>query len=129
MDAGHAYPTSMTRFAAFLALILLALPVAAQEEEDGFNLMEEGARQFFEGLMTEVEPTLEELQRTMREVGPQMQDFLVEMGPALKGILEKVDDWAVYEAPEMLENGDIIIRRKEPLEPDVEDAGPEEIEL
>ena len=34
------------------------------------------------------------------------------MGPALGSILESVEDWSVYEAPEILPNGDIIIKRK-----------------
>jgi hypothetical protein len=37
------------------------------------------------------------------------------MGPALADLMEKVDDWTVYHPPEMLENGDILIRRKQPL--------------
>lgn len=111
----------MKHAAAFLSLALLATPVApvmAQEVEDGPSLMEEGARLFMRGLMAEMEPTLDELQGAMREMQPLMQDFMAEMGPALGTILEKVDDWAVYHPPEMLPNGDIIIRRKEPLPPD-----------
>ncbi|WP_323771401.1 hypothetical protein [Antarctobacter sp.] len=96
----------------------VAAPVAAQDQDDGLNLMEEGARLFLRGLMTEMEPALKELDEVTREMQPLLRDFAVEMGPALADLLEKVEDWTVYYPPEMLENGDIIIRRRELLEPD-----------
>ncbi len=103
--------------APLLALSLLAAPVAAQEEDNGgFNLMEEGARLFFRGLMGEMEPALQELEDLAREMRPQMKAFMTEMGPALRDLLEEVEDWSVYEPPEILPNGDIIIRRKTPLD-------------
>ena len=121
----------MTRTAALLSLTLLAapLPVAAQED-DGFNLMEEGAKLFFRGLMSEMEPALDEMEQALREMQPLMEDFATQMGPALRGILEEVDDWSQYEPPVILPNGDIVIRRKTPLDPDAPTApAPEEIEL
>lgn len=75
-------------------------PVSAQED-DGASLMERGARQFLEGLLNEMEPALEG-----------MGAFLDQMGPALADIMAEVKDWSVYETPEILDNGDIIIRRK-----------------
>jgi hypothetical protein len=41
-----------------------------------------------------------------------MQQFLNEMGPALTELQETITDWSQYSAPEVLPNGDIIIRRK-----------------
>ncbi|WP_332835995.1 hypothetical protein [Mameliella alba] len=104
-----------------LVLTLVAAPLAAEEEPDGLNLMEEGAKLFLRGLMTEMEPALEEMDRTLREMQPMMRDFAAEMGPALGEILEKVEDWTLYHPPEMLENGDIIIRRRVPLVPEAPD--------
>lgn len=101
-----------------LALILVAAPASAQDRDDGLSLMEEGSRLFLRGLMTEMEPMLKELDKAARDAEPYLRGFIVEMGPALQDILEQVDDWTVYQAPEMLENGDIIIRRKVPLIPD-----------
>lgn len=102
-----------------LVLTLLAAPVhAQQEEEEGLNLMEEGAKLFFRGLMSEMEPALRELDRAAREMEPHIREFAQVMGPALADLMDQVDDWTVYEAPEILPNGDIIMRRKEPLEPD-----------
>lgn len=108
-----------------LALALLAAPVPAQDSEDGLGLIEEGTRLFLRGLMTEMEPMLQELDKAAREAEPFLRDFMLEMGPALTGILEKVDDWSAYHPPEMLENGDIIIRRKVPLTPGDETETPE----
>ncbi|CAN0204256.1 unnamed protein product, partial [Chrysoparadoxa australica] len=93
-----------------LVLSLLAAPVAAQQDDDGLNLMEEGARLFLRGLMTEMETALKELDEVTREMQPLLRDFAVEMGPALADLLEKVEDWTVYHPPEMLDNGDILIR-------------------
>ncbi len=60
--------------------------------------------------------------RDMRELaerlGPQLRGFAQDMGPALADILKDVEDLSVYAAPEKLPNGDIIIRRKEPLDPE-----------
>lgn len=108
-----------------LVLSLLAAPVAAQQDDDGLNLMEEGARLFLRGLMTEMEPALKELDEVTREMQPLLRDFAAEMGPALADLLEKVEDWTVYHPPEMLDNGDILIRRREPLTPETPDPDPE----
>ncbi|MWD27010.1 hypothetical protein E0K89_005920 [Aquicoccus sp. SCR17] len=128
----------MTRFALAplcLCLALAAAPLHAQQDEeapseDSLGLMEEGANLFMQGLMEGVGPALEELDRMAGEMRPAIRSFVAEMGPALRDIFSKVEDWSVYEAPEMLPNGDIIIRRKEPLEDETDPIGPgEEIEL
>ena len=92
------------------------LPANAQEDS-GSSLMEEGAQQFLEGLLKELQPAWEE-----------MQAFMDEMGPAMLELMDEVRDWSAYEPPEMLENGDIIIRRKPEAPeknptPDVEKPG------
>ncbi|QDI76290.1 MULTISPECIES: hypothetical protein [Leisingera] len=99
--------------AALIALI--SSPLAAQEaegEDSGPSLMERGAELFWEGLRQEMAPALEDLQGMMEEIGPAMGAFLAEMGPALAEIAKEVEDWSVYEMPEILPNGDIIIRKK-----------------
>lgn len=80
--------------------IFLAVPAMAQEEERGRDLMAEALRLFMQGFMAEMEPAIEDLE----------------------GFLE---DFNAYHPPEVLPNGDIIIRRKTPLEQ--EDEG--DIEL
>ena len=93
-----------------LALALAAVPL--QAEEDGMSIMERGAQLFFEGLMKEMEPAIEEFSGLADQIGPAMRDFAEQMGPKLSDLLDEVKDWSVYEAPEILPNGDIIIRRK-----------------
>ncbi|MDA7427851.1 hypothetical protein PGB28_05220 [Primorskyibacter aestuariivivens] len=111
--------------------LALVTPLAAQEEQDkGTSLMEEGAKLFFKGLMSEMEPALRELEGLADEMEPALRSFAEEMGPALRGLVDKVEDWSAYHPPEILPNGDIIMRRKEPMpseEPPVTE--PEEIEL
>jgi hypothetical protein len=99
-----------------IALMSAATPAMA-DETDGLSLMERGAQLFFEGLMQEVEPALDDLQGLAEQVGPSLQDFVTQMGPALGDMMDQVEDWSVYEAPEILPNGDIIIRRKPEIPP------------
>ncbi|MCX7564828.1 hypothetical protein OS189_00545 [Sulfitobacter sp. F26169L] len=96
--------------AAPLVTLCLVTPLHAEEEPP--SLMERGAQLFFEGLKQEMAPALEEMSKLIEEAGPALQDFLTEMGPKLRSVLEDVQDWSVYSAPEKLPNGDIIIRRK-----------------
>ena len=95
-----------------LVFIAAALPAAAQEAEDPPSLMERGAQMFLEGLMAEVEPRLDDLQGLAQEFGSAMRGFFTEMGPAFRDLLSEVEDWSAYHPPEILPNGDIIIRRK-----------------
>ncbi|HCE70945.1 hypothetical protein KQ247_14290 [Ruegeria pomeroyi] len=98
--------------------LMLTAPLAAtaqEEEEPGRSLMERGAELFLKGLSQEVEPALRDLRDMAGKVGPSVLSFLEQMGPALADLADKVEDWSVYEMPEMLPNGDIIIRRKTPL--------------
>ncbi|MBS0125208.1 hypothetical protein [Thetidibacter halocola] len=119
----------MKLHAAFFAACLTATPLAAQDEGDqGLSLMEEGARLFFRGLMSEMEPALRELEGMADEMRPAIEDFAREMGPALRDLMGKVEDWSLYEPPEILPNGDIIIRRKPDPAPPLPEGG-EEIEL
>ncbi|MCH2095594.1 MAG: hypothetical protein MK160_10825 [Rhodobacteraceae bacterium] len=100
-----------------LLALVLGTPAAAEDtDENGFSLMEEGARLFMQGIMREIEPALDEMEDFAREVEPSLRSFARSMGPALQDLLAKVDDWTLYHPPELLENGDIIIRRKQPAE-------------
>lgn len=73
---------------------------------------------FWQGLRSEMAPALEEFQGMMEDIGPALAGFLSEMGPALADIARDVEDWSVYELPERLPNGDIVIRRKPDAAPD-----------
>ena len=76
-------------------------------------MMERGAQQFLEGLLKEMQPAWAE-----------MRCFMEELGPAMKDFVEEVKDWSAYDPPEMLENGDIILRRKPDVAPAPEPADP-----
>lgn len=89
-----------------------AVPLPDDETlEEGFNLMEEGARIFLRGLMSEMEPKLDELQGLTDDMSAAMSEFADAMGPAMADLMAKIDDMRNYDAPEVLPNGDIIIRR------------------
>lgn len=96
------------------AFIVTLLVSAAQAEEDrqGLSLMERGAQMFMEGILKEMEPAMEDLQGLADDMGPALRQFADEMGPKLSELLSDVEDWSAYLPPEVLPNGDIIIRRK-----------------
>ena len=76
----------------FVIIAVLASPVWAENhEEQGRDLMSEALKLFMRGLMAEMEPAME----------------------GMEGLLE---DLSAYHPPEILPNGDIIIRRRTPLE-------------
>ena len=110
------------------ALLLGATPASAQEEDNGRSLMEDGAQLFWEGLRREMGPALESLRDRAEEIEPALRDFAERMGPALADLMDKIDDLSAYHPPEVLPNGDIILRRKTPQE--MKDETPEgEIEI
>ncbi len=75
-----------------LCLALIAAPAGAEEPPAGqWNLFEEGARMLLER-------------------------FLTEMDPALEALRKELSDLSAFHPPEILPNGDIIIRRKTPVE-------------
>ncbi len=87
--------------------------------EDGFNLIEEGAKLLLRGLADEFEPMMEDL---ATEMEPKLRLFAKEMTPMLEKFAELFDSFDMYHPPERLPNGDIILRRKTPEEM----AAPEE---
>lgn len=123
--------TDMTHWTLILAFALaLSGPALAQEAEDeGRSLMEEGARLFWEGIRREMGPALEEFQDRAQEMEPALRQFVEEMSPALSDLMDQVGDLSAYHAPEVLPNGDIIIRRKSPQEMQDAPAPDGEIEI
>lgn len=112
---------------AIAALTIAAAPVCAQETkpsaEEGFSLLEEGAKIILRSLIDEMEPALKDMHKHFGEA-------VDEMGPALQKLAEMIGDIRNYAPPEMLPNGDIILRRKTPLVPSLPEPGPNgEIEL
>ncbi len=89
-----------------LPLSLAVTPVAAQDNSspgsdfaEGAELLGEGMRKLFQGLIGELEPAGEAAEQGWND------------------LIDWLGDLSLYEAPEQLPNGDILIRRKEPLPP------------
>ncbi|WP_425092043.1 AAA+ family ATPase [Tropicimonas sp. S265A] len=90
---------------AIAVIAALTQPVSAQEPdgiEEGLDLFSEGARRL-------------------------MQEFAGELAPLFLQLEALVDEITAYQAPEVLDNGDIIIRRRPdappwaPADPEAED--------
>ncbi|WP_103332710.1 AAA+ family ATPase [Pseudotabrizicola formosa] len=77
------------------------LPDPRAEEDEGFDLMQEGAKLLFRGLMREMEPALDEMGKALSDMEPAVQDLMA-----------LVDDLRNYDAPRRLDNGDILIPRR-----------------
>jgi hypothetical protein len=112
---------------ASLVVVALATQSTASEgPSDGRSLMERGAELFLEGLQREMAPTLRDLSEFADQLAPSLRSFWVQMGPAISELADKVEDWSAYHPPEILPNGDIIIRKKQPKpEPPATEAEPE----
>lgn len=109
----------MRQLIAPLALCLALTPAWAQDApeadpERGFSLMEEGAKLFFRGLMSEMEPAIAEMGRALGELEPMARQ-----------LSDLIDDITAYQMPEVLDNGDILIRRKPDAPPFQPPATPE----
>jgi hypothetical protein len=100
-------------------ILCLGVPAQAQTEPaegDGIFAMLE---QFLRSFITEVEPQLRDHQQGLDDLQTE-----------LEGVLERRRDIARYHPPEMLPNGDILIRRRQPEEgTEEDDPGPEPFEL
>lgn len=108
----------------FLLAVSLALPVQAQDSpsppaEDApalplFDFFERMLR----GFITEIEPQMREFERGFEALEPELQGFL-----------ERLRGMAQYHPPEVLPNGDILIRRREADEalPENEEGGSETV--
>ena len=79
-------------------------PNGRDDMEAGRSLVERGAELFLRGLMDEVGPQLDEMQKGLSEAAK-------ELGPRLSQLMALIDDVKNYQAPERLPNGDIVIRR------------------
>lgn len=108
-----------------LALCLVAAPAFAEDtpldppvaEDDGFSLMEDGAALLLRGLMSEMEPAFDEMGKALDGIGPALEEFGAEIFPRLRQLVAMIDDFKNYDAPVMLPNGDILLRRNAPLLP------------
>ena len=95
-------------FALIAMLAMAPVPALAQEENNdlsrGTELLREGMGLMLQGMLDEMRPATEGLAEGWAEGWGKLVELLA--------------DFSAYEAPEVLPNGDIIIRRKEPLLPE-----------
>lgn len=103
--------TAIALTAAPLAAQMTDPPVEREESSPGRDLIDEGVRLLFRGLLNEAEPAMRDLKDFADQVEPKMRALTDQMGPALADILALIDDLKNYSAPELMPNGDIIIRR------------------
>lgn len=116
--------TPITRTALFALLlcgVAWAVPAPAQtavppdpapgDIEEGKGLLRDGARLLFRGLMGQMDPALRDFGATVGELEPMLRDLAAMMG-----------DLNLYQAPVILPNGDILIRRKPDAPPAVPDV-------
>ncbi|MES2915205.1 MAG: AAA+ family ATPase [Pseudomonadota bacterium] len=92
-------------------------PVTPKADDGGFSLIEEGMKLVMRGMMEEMQPTLNEMGKALEEAGPALKGLGEEIGPKIRQLIALIDDIENYDAPVMLPNGDILIRRNAPLVP------------
>ncbi|WP_166417619.1 hypothetical protein [Cochlodiniinecator piscidefendens] len=101
--------------------VLLTTSAFAQETQpetsEGLSLMEEGARLLLQEFIEQMDPALED-----------MQELADGMIPFMLKLQDEIGDITQYHLPEVLENGDILIRRRNPMDDVVPPEG-NEIEL
>jgi hypothetical protein len=96
---------------ALLGLLVLPLSPALAEGqsssdvEQGMSLLEQGAQMMMRGMMAEMEPSLNEMADAFAQAQPVLRDLV--------GMMKNLND---YHPPEMMPNGDIILRHKLPGE-------------
>lgn len=86
------------------ALTIAALPASAQTAETEQSLWDWGMSFFGDAVTEELEP-LADMKALIDQFGPAI-------APTMEKLMALVDDMTNYEMPVMLDNGDILIRRK-----------------
>ncbi len=110
--AGWPYIEGMKQITVLTTALFLAVtPVMADTHKNddvgqGLNLVEDGMKQLLRGMIKEMGPAKENLRALLENMGPMMLE-----------LQDMIGDVTKYQLPEMLPNGDIIIRRKVPLKP------------
>jgi hypothetical protein len=105
---------------ALIAALSCATPALAEGENqmhEGLGQLSEGSRLLMEGLLGELAPLMEDLEGLGTEMLPLMESLRKQLGDAFEGL-------NAYHAPEVLPNGDIILRKKETAPPPNQEEAP-----
>ena len=99
------------------ALILAITPASAQTPPLSNGFEWKRSMDGVENLLDELENGLagwkERLHGWVEGAETTLWEFLGEMEPVMIELMDLVGDWSLYERPDMLPNGDVIIRRKQ----------------
>lgn len=93
-----------------LTVLALLAPAAAPAQDWRMPQAEEAP--FGDSLGGLLDNLLRQAQPELDQLGRDMEGLANRLAPALGDIATLVDDFRNYEAPQRLENGDILIRRK-----------------
>jgi len=81
-------------------------------QDGGFDLMGQGADLIMRGIVDEMGPAIDQFGALAAEIGPAMDALTTDMGLALTELYRQIDNIRYYQTPEILANGDILIRRR-----------------
>ena len=108
----------------YAALVILFVGVSSSKaNEPSLGLIEQSAQFFLRGLLQQLPDELKDLEALTGSLEVSLRSFTQEMAPYLRDLLQQVEDWSEYQAPEVLSNGDIILRKKRSIQPVVPPLG------
>ncbi|MFT7060597.1 MAG: hypothetical protein ACJASV_003121 [Pseudorhodobacter sp.] len=109
MRRDTAYIKKLNLKALLFSTVLGCLPLTALAETapetdgkaEGLSLMERGMQLFFQELLNDMEPALDDMAKALKEFEPMARE-----------LAEMIGDVQNFEPPVQMPNGDILIRRK-----------------
>lgn len=107
-----------------LALLIAAPPAFADEGAPRTfldDLFEEFANRTEDAMRDMIEDIQPEFEEFLNELGPEVEDLMGRIVPELQELADELGGMVLYELPEVLPNGDIIIRRRRTAPPVPED--------
>ena len=108
----------------YAALVILSIGMSpTQADEPSLGLIKQNEQFFLKSLLKQLPDALNDLEALTRPLELSLRSFTQEIAPYWGDLLQKVEDWSIYRAPKVLPNGDIILRKKPPTQPNVRPLG------